>query len=294
QLGANVRSEMGNGCPPVLVEGRGLSGGTARVAGTTSSQYLSALLMAAPAARGPVELAVAGELVSQPYVEMTLRVMQSFGSPRARTRGLGSSVFRIEPSTYRGCDYRIEPDASAASYFFAAAAITGGRVTVEGLRRDSLQGDLSFVDVLERMGCGVERSGAAVTVTGGMLRGVDVDMNAISDTAQTLAAVAVFADGSTRIRGIAHVRHKETDRIAAVATELRRLGIRIDEHTDGLAIHPGEPQPADILTYDDHRMAMSFAVVGLRAPGIRIVDPACVSKTYPGFWNDLAKLCERS
>ncbi|HUG92543.1 MAG TPA: 3-phosphoshikimate 1-carboxyvinyltransferase [Planctomycetaceae bacterium] len=297
-LGAGAACEGGSDCPPVIVAADGLPGGTARVAGDLSSQFLSALLLAAPCARGPVELRVEGELVSQPYVEMTLGVMSRFGVDieRETTSSGVPSLFRIRPAVYRACDYAIEPDASAASYFFAAAAITGGEVTVEGLSRDSLQGDLAFVRVLEQMGCGVRYEPNAVTVTGGrhgrsgLLRGIDVDMNAISDTAQTLAAVAVFAEGPTRIRNIAHVRHKETDRIAAVASELRRLGIRADEHADGLTIHPGSVQPAVVETYDDHRMAMSFALVGLRVPGIRIADPGCTAKTYPRFWDDLAAL----
>jgi 3-phosphoshikimate 1-carboxyvinyltransferase len=291
-LGADVVGETEGECPPVRVAARGLTGGSAEVDGGISSQFLSALLMAAPAALGPVELRLTGELVSQPYVEMTLAVMHSFGVTVERDSASSSAplVFRTQPAAYQPADYAIEPDASAASYFFGAAAVTGGEVTVEGLSRDSLQGDLAFVDVLERMGCRIESRENAVTVAGGLLKGVDVDMNAISDTAQTLAAVAVFADGPTRIRNIAHVRHKETDRIAAVATELRRLGIQVEERADGLTIHPGPVRPSVIETYNDHRMAMSFALIGLRSPGIRITNPGCTAKTYPGFWDDLAKL----
>jgi len=177
-----------------------------------------------------------------------------------------------------------------AGNFLAAAAITGGSVTVEGLSRNSLQGDIAFADVLEQMGCRVDWGPGSVTVHGGALGGIDVDMNAISDTAQTLAAVAVFADGPTRIRNIAHVRHKETDRIAAVATELRRLGLPAEEHADGLTIHPGLPRPAVVQTYDDHRMAMSFAIAGLRTPGIVIENPECVAKTFPDFFEHLKAL----
>ncbi len=200
------------------------------------------------------------------------------------------------PQHYRGREFAIEPDASAASYFFAAAAIAGGKVTVEGLSRDSLQGDVRFVDVLEQMGCTVHWENSSITVEGGPLRGVDVDMNDISDTAQTLAAVAIFADGPTRIRNIAHVRHKETDRIQAVVTELKRLGIDAEEHDDGFAVRPRSAnwqdiRPTLIETYDDHRMAMSFSLVGLRVPGIQISDPACVGKTYPAFFEDLAAAC---
>lgn len=200
-------------------------------------------------------------------------------------------MFRIAaPQQYRGRSYAIEPDASAASYFFAAAAIAGGRVTVEGLSRNSLQGDVAFCDCLRAMGCGVSESAASITVTGGTLRGIDVDMNAISDTVQTLAAVALFADGPTMIRNVAHIRHKETDRIAALATELRKFGAAVEEHADGLTIAPGKLHGATIDTYDDHRMAMSMALVGLAVPGVVIRDPGCVAKTYPEFFADLEKL----
>jgi 3-phosphoshikimate 1-carboxyvinyltransferase len=286
-LGADVRCESGSGCPPVIVEADGLPGGRAAISGSISSQYLSALLMAAPAAQSPVELAIAGALVSRPYVEMTLRVMAAFG---VNVDAGTPERFRILPQTVGAADYEIEPDASAASYFFAAAAITGGTVTVEGLSRESLQGDLGFVDALARMGCRVEWGPRSVTVHGGPLLGIDIDMNAISDTAQTLAAVACFAGGPTRIRNVAHMRHKETDRIAAVATELRRLGVHVEEHADGVTIHPGPMSAAVIHTYDDHRMAMSFALVGLKVPGIRIADPGCVAKTYPRYFEDLARL----
>jgi 3-phosphoshikimate 1-carboxyvinyltransferase len=223
---------------------------------------------------------------------MTIRVMQAFG---VEVDSLTGGGYGVSPQRYRGLEFAIEPDASAASYFFAAAAITGGEVTVAGLSRGSLQGDVRFVDVLQKMGCEVRWGASSITVRGGRLRGVDVDMNDISDTAQTLAAVAVFADGPTRIRNIAHVRHKETDRIHAVVTELTRLGIDAEEHNDGLSIRPltdwSQIPPTSIETYDDHRMAMSFALIGLRAPGIRIGNPGCVTKTYPAYFDELAAAC---
>jgi 3-phosphoshikimate 1-carboxyvinyltransferase len=219
---------------------------------------------------------------------MTLAVMAAFG---VRVENRKFRRFDVRPGRYRGRDYAIEPDASAASYFFAAAAITGGTVTVEGLGTESLQGDLAFVDVLEHMGCSVVRSKGATTVKGGPLRGVDVDMNAISDTVMTQAVVALFASGVSRIRNVGHIRHKETDRITALATELRKLGARIDEQDDGLIIIPPDRiAPAAIATYDDHRMAMAFALAGLKAKGITILEPGCVAKTYPAFWDDLAGL----
>jgi 3-phosphoshikimate 1-carboxyvinyltransferase len=289
-LGCDVSCELGTDCPPVVVRADGLRGGRAEVAGDTSSQYLSALLLAAPYAREAVELGLSGELVSEPYVEMTRQLMAAFGVHIERTaRG-----YRIGRQRYRARTYDIEPDASAASYFFAAAAVTRGRVTVEGLTREALQGDVHFVDALERMGCTVSEGADSITVAGGRLRGIDVDMNAISDTAQTLAAVAVFAEGPTTIRHIAHVRHKETDRIAAVATELRRLGQEVDEFEDGLTIRPRPVRPAVVQTYDDHRMAMSFALVGLGADGVEIADPGCTAKTYPGSWGDLEGLRDGS
>ena len=291
QLGADATSERGTGCPPVVVQGKGLAGGTARVAGDISSQFLSGLLMAAPCARSPVELIVEGEIVSKPYVDMTLAVMGSFG---AVVEGENLQRFSIPaPQAYEGTDYSIEPDASAASYFFAAAAITGGKVTVEGLSRSSLQGDVAFCDCLERMGCEVHWEADRITVAGGQLRGIDVDMNAISDTVQTLAAVAVFAEGSTRVTGVGHIRHKETDRIGALATELRKLGAVVAEEDDGLLITPAALRPAEIDTYSDHRMAMSLTLVGLRQPGLVIRDPGCTGKTYPKFFSDLKKVTYR-
>ena len=286
-LGAHVRCETDSGCPPVLVKSQGLQGGIATVKGDISSQFLSALLIASPGAKQPVELHIEGELVSRPYVEMTLGVMAKFD---VAAEPVAPDIYRIVPQRYRGTEYMIEPDASAASYFFAAAAITGGEVTVEGLPEHALQGDVAFVEALAEMGCEVKCRSDAITVKGGPLRGINIDMNAISDTAQTLACVAVFADGPSRISRIGHIRHKETDRIAALATELRRLGLKVDDEHDALTVHPGPITPARIETYDDHRMAMSFALIGLKVPGIEIADPGCTAKTYPGFFEDLNKL----
>lgn len=287
-FGIDARSELGTDCPPVLLEATGLKGGTTTIKANVSSQFLSAILMAAPGAREAVEIRLAGELVSEPYVIMTLDVMAAFGVEADRST---PGMYRIRPQTYRARTYDIEPDASAASYFFAIAAVTGGTITVEGLSAKALQGDVAFVDALERMGCQMQRKSNALTVTGGPLHGIDIDMNAISDTAQTLACVAPFADGPTRIRNVKHMRFKETDRVAAVVTELRRLGLRADEHEDGMTIYPGPVKPATVATYDDHRMAMSFAVLGLRAPGVVIADPGCTAKTYPEFFEDLDRLC---
>lgn len=290
-LGASVDCEdPAGGCPPVIVRGQRLAGGAASVNGDISSQFLSSLLMVAPCAKNSVELSVAGELVSKPYVTMTLEMMKSFGIAATYPDDLSS--FKISSGGYRAIDYDIEPDASAASYFLAAAAITGGTVTVEGLSKTALQGDVLFASALEQMGCEVTWDDASVTVTGRELRGVDIDMNAISDTAQTLAVVATFASSPTTIRCVGHMRHKETDRIAAVVTELKRAGLRADEFDDGMTIYPGPAKPAAIQTYDDHRMAMSFALLGLKHKGIQILDPGCTSKTYPHFFEDLQTLCD--
>jgi 3-phosphoshikimate 1-carboxyvinyltransferase len=292
QLGARVISENDNDCPPIVVHANGLSGGAATIRGDISSQFLSGILMAAPCAGSSVELTIEGTLVSVPYVVMTQRVMESFGAELSVTDNY-QEISVDNSCRYRGCKYAIEPDASAASYFFAAAAITGGRVQVDGLSFDALQGDLAFVKCLKRMGAGVEAGdGGSLIVEGKSLTGIDVDMNAISDTVPTLAAVALFAEGSTNIRNVAHIRHKETDRIAAVATQLRKLGASVVERADGLTIKPGPLRPATIATYNDHRMAMSFAIAGLRIPGVKIENPRCVDKTYPGFFSDLANLTD--
>ena len=293
QLGADVRAERDHGCPPVVVHAAGLAGGRATVRGDISSQFLSGLLLAAPHARQGVELVVDGPLVSKPYVHMTLAVMQAFGAV-VDVDPTDLSRFRIPPGhPYQAREYAIEPDASAASYFWAAAAITGGQVTVQGLHRDALQGDVGFCDCLARMGCGVEETEAGLCVTGAALRGIEVDMNAISDTVQTLAAVALYAHGPTTITGVGHIRHKETDRIGDLARELRKLGGQVEELPDGLRITPGPLRPARIETYQDHRMAMSLALVGLRTPGVTILDPGCTAKTYPHFFQDLGRLCPR-
>ncbi len=288
-LGADARSDLGTGCPPVTVHASGLDGGYAFVRGDVSSQFLSGLLMALPYSRDSTSVEVEGVLVSKPYVDMTMSVMEAFG---VQINNRKDRRFDVRPARYTGRTYPIEPDASAASYFFAAAALTGSTVTVEGLGTDSIQGDLAFVDLLEHMGCAVTRTSTETTVTGGPLRGIDVDMNAISDTVMTLAVVALFADGLTRVRNVGHVRHKETDRIAALAAELRKFGAIVEEQRDGLILFPPArvATPAPIATYDDHRMAMSFALAGLKVPGVTILDPACVAKTYPGFWDDLARL----
>lgn len=289
-LGVRATSETGNGCPPVVIEANGTwPGGVVSVRSSVSSQFLSGLLLAAPFAGVEVEIRPKGELVSEPYVEMTAQMLRSWMCDVERTE-LGYRVRPIRGVVGGPDKYHIEPDASAASYFFAAAAIGSGSVTVRGMKRDMLQGDVKFVECLQQMGCEVEYGTDGITVHGHPLRGIDTDMNAISDTVMTLAAVACFADGPTTIRNVAHIRHKETDRIAAVATELRKLGAEVEEFLDGLHITPRPLKGCLVDTYNDHRMAMSLALIGLKVPGVIVKNPGCVAKTYPGFWQDFEKL----
>jgi 3-phosphoshikimate 1-carboxyvinyltransferase len=287
-LGARAVSVGGNGCPPIRVESSGLEGGTARMPGGVSSQYFSALLLVGPCTRRGVILEVEGDLVSKPYIEVTAQAMNAFGATMRRE---GFHRFEVDPGRYSGTAYDVEPDASAASYFFAAAAVTGGTVVVPGLGTGSLQGDVGFVRLLERMGCTVRQTETETEVTGPKkLAGIDADMANLSDTAQTLAAIAPFANSPTRVTGIGFIRRKETDRVGAVVKELVRMGVDAREESDGFVVYPGMPKPADIETYDDHRMAMSFAITGLMAPGIRIKQPACVSKTFPDYFDVLGRL----
>jgi 3-phosphoshikimate 1-carboxyvinyltransferase len=287
-LGARASSIQNTGCPPIRVEASGLRGGNVKMRGDLTSQVFSALLMSAPYFENGITLEVEGELVSKPYLEVTAQTMRAFG---VELEIDNFERFVVKPGEYSATNYAVEPDASAASYFFAAAAITGGRVIVPGLGSNSLQGDLNFVRVLEQMGCTVNQTDMQTELIGtSNLRGVEIDMSQISDTAQTLAAVAPFASSPTRITGIGFIRRKETDRVGAVVRELQRLGINAIEEPDGMIIHPGAPKPARIETYDDHRMAMSFAVLGLRAKGITILEPGCVSKTFPKFFEALERL----
>ena len=288
QIGVSARSQFDNGHLPVIVEASGLEGGRTRLDVSKSSQFLTALLLVAPYAKNDVEIEVVGDR-EMPYVDITLSVMEAFG---VQVVSEDYRYFRIEGGQrYQPRIYNIEPDASNASYFFAAAAITGGRVTVQHLHLDSIQGDVQFVRILEQMGCQVTISDGGMTVTGPrQLKGIDVDMRTISDTALTLAAIAPFADSKVTIRNIEHTRWQETDRIHAMVTELRKLGVPVVEHQDGLEISPAPVIPASIDTYEDHRIAMAFSLVGLKTDGIRINDPECVSKTFPNYFQVLQQL----
>ncbi|MDR3233724.1 MAG: 3-phosphoshikimate 1-carboxyvinyltransferase [Planctomycetaceae bacterium] len=308
-LGTNIEYENAEGFPPLHIHPaipapqmqRTDGTLTTTVSGSVSSQFLTALLLASPLAarRSDIEIRLTGELVSKPYIEMTLRMMQSFGATYENTAfdgGFDSFTFRRGVPYQSPGIYAVEPDASAASYFFAAAAVCGGSVTVPGLSRNSLQGDVAFADCLAQMNCDVRWNNDSITVSRPVdrpLRGICVDMNSISDTAQTLAVAALFAEGTTEITNIEHVRFKETDRIAALAAELRRFGAIVEERRDGLKITPPSAAPPEwvtVQTYDDHRMAMSFAVAGLKIPGVQIADPECTQKTFPNFFAELAAL----
>jgi 3-phosphoshikimate 1-carboxyvinyltransferase len=296
RLGAEARSDAGTGCPPISIRANGWTGGEVSVKAGVSSQYLSGLMLAAPFAGHPTHVRIEGPVVSEPYIEMTYRMLREAWYVRIERTADGFAIEPLNASTPFNPMYRVEPDASSASYLFGVAAILGSRVVLGWHASTSTQGDLQFAEVLKCMGC---QAGWCIDgfVVGRNadepLRGVDVDMNAISDTVMTLGAVACFAEGPTRIRNVAHIRHKETDRIAALATELRRLGAEVEEFADGLQITPRALHGATVQTYNDHRMAMSLALVGLKVPGVVIDNPGCVAKTYPGFWQDLDRLLGR-
>ena len=286
-LGANVTSA--GGYPPVTITPAPLHGGEVVVDGTASSQFVSALLMLAPMLDAPTTIRLAGgEVVSRPYLISTLEVMEAFGA-EVEDRG---DAFEVSPTGYRKTHYDIEADASAAAYPLVAAAITGGVVSIEGIPASSTQPDLALVGVLEQMGCTVERGAARIVLSGPGpgLRGVDVDMNLAPDAVLALSVACLFADGPSRIRNVGNLRIKETDRLLALETEIRRLGAGARVEGDDLLITPGPLRGAAIETYDDHRMAMSFALAGLRIPGVEIVDPGCVAKTWPGFFEVLEQM----
>jgi 3-phosphoshikimate 1-carboxyvinyltransferase len=295
-LGARITHPAGEGFPPVEIHADGLPGGITRYGDALSSQYLSAVLHVCPLARHEVKVDLEGQLTSWPYVTMTMKLMDHFGVTPELFRDKVTSLPRqiiIPRERYRACTYHVEPDASNATYFLALAALhEGSRLTLRGLARTSLQGDVGFAEVLGRMGAGVTHTRDSITIAGRRgLEGIDIDLADMPDTAQTLAVVALFAEGPTTIRGLQTLRVKETDRIAALAAELTKLGAEVEVENDALTVFPPEKfKAADIATYDDHRMAMSFALAGTRVSGIRIENPQCVNKTYPGFFADLGRL----
>lgn len=285
-LGTRTRHEPTAG--EYAVEGGTLEGGTVRLQADKSSQFLSSLLMVGAYAKRGLRME-SGELVSEPYVEMTMRVMEDFGVKVDRP---DRNTFIIETGQrYTPVEYVVEPDASSASYFFAVAALLGGSVTVQGLGAVSMQGDREFAGILQRMGCEVRRGGNDLEVSRhGPLRAIDVDMNTMPDLVPTLAVVALFAEGPSSIRNVGHLRYKESDRLESLATELRKVGANIHRTDAGLTVEPAKLNGGQLDTYDDHRLAMSFALIGLRVPGVSIENPECVRKSFPGFWSEFEKL----
>ena len=289
QLG--VRSESNNGFPPIKMYGSSFNGGNIKLKGDISSQYLSSILMCAPYAKNNVTINIVGNLASKPYVDITLDVMKNFGIV---VKNLNYKKFIIKNSKkYKAKNYKIEGDASSASYFFAAAAIAKGKIMVKNINPNSKQGDIKFVDMLKKMGCGVKKGKGFIQVEGHKLKGIDADMNGMPDVVPTLAVTSLFADSTTTIRNVPNLRFKETDRLKALSFELRKIGADVEEMQDGLKIKRKRLQKAIIETYDDHRMAMSFAIAGLAINGIRIKNPACVNKSFPDFWNKFKELYKK-
>lgn len=291
--GVNIESIRNNGCPPLLIEAHGLTGGKTVLPEGKSSQYLSSLLLVGPYAGQQAKLEVEGEILSLPYVIMTLSVMEAFGIRVEANEALNS--FIIPQGIYHAREYAIEGDASNASYFYAAAAVTGGEVTVPNVPVPSLQGDATFVALLARMGCQINKTGDGLTVSGpDELRGITIDMGDMPDVVPTLAVVASQARGRTTIKNIAHLRIKECDRLHVMAVELAKMGARVQELDDTLIIEGKEAGPpmhgAEIETYNDHRIAMSFAVAGLAVPGVKVLGEECVAKSFPDFWERFALL----
>jgi 3-phosphoshikimate 1-carboxyvinyltransferase len=282
RLGIAARSLEENGCPPVEIPGDQAAGGEVAIDCSVSSQYLSALLLMAPCTPGGMTITVSHGPVSKPYVDMTVDILARFGIRVARD---GYIRFDVPGGqTYRAGDYAVAPDASQAGYFWGAAAITGGSVTVEGVTTDSSQGDVGLAQVFERMGCRVDADPQGITVTGGKLRAVTVDMADMPDMVPTLAVVAAFAEGTTVIDNVSHLKAKESDRLASTCAELKKMGVDAIAEDNRLRVTGGRPHGATIDTYDDHRIAMSFAMAGLAVPGVKIKNPACVEKSFPTFW----------
>ncbi|WP_392676614.1 3-phosphoshikimate 1-carboxyvinyltransferase [Streptomyces sp. LN785] len=287
-LGVAAEAVRGNGSPPIKVTGPSFRGGSTRISGAVSSQFTSSLLINATRAEQDTEVVIIDDLVSKPYVEMTIAALAEMGVTVKRE---GYTRFTVAAGQkLRGGSVTVEPDASGMSYFLAAAAVLGGTVTIPGIGKDSKQGDVGLVEALVRMGCTAEVTDTSITLSGGDLRGIDIDMEAMPDVVPTLAVVAAFAQGTTHISNIASLRIKECDRIAAVTTELRKMGITVEEHPDAMTITGGSPKGAVIDTYDDHRIAMCFAIAGLRTEGVVIQDPGCVAKSFPTFWKTLDSL----
>ncbi len=288
QMGVRAVSANGNGCPPIDIAGGEVPGGEVQLAGDKSSQYLTSILLSAPYFKNDTCIHIQGDLTSKSYADITLDIMKTFG---VSVINESYQRFKVKAGDrYNAQTYQVESDWSSASYFLAAAAVTGGEVTLNDINPHSVQGDAQFTSVLEKMGCRVEKKSNTLQIKGNPLKGITINMNNMPDAVQTLAVTALFAEGETVIQGIGNLRIKETDRILALANELTRLGAEVETGEDYLVIRPGDYRGAKIETYDDHRMAMSFAVVGLKIPGIRIKNPTCVEKSFPDFFQRFANL----
>jgi 3-phosphoshikimate 1-carboxyvinyltransferase len=291
QIGIHAVSLNNDGCPPVEVRGGGVRGGKVELKCNISSQYLSAMMLIAPCTREGLDITATHSVVSKPYVDMTIDIMTRLGVEVIRDAYTRFQVAGGQP--YAAGSYTVEPDCSQAGYFWAAAAVTGASIKVHGITKATRQGDVGFVDVLEKMGCRADHEADGITITGGNLSGVEVDMSNMPDMVPTLGVVAAFAEGTTVIKNVAHLKEKESDRLGSVAAELGRIGIDAKALDSGLVIKGGRPRGSQIETYDDHRIAMSFAVAGLRAPGIFIKNPSCVQKSFPNFWDVFGRLYEK-
>ena len=286
QMGVKAVSANGNGCPPIDIEGGEVPGGEVQLAGDKSSQYLTSILLSAPYFKNDTCIHIQGDLTSKSYADITLDIMKTFG---VHVDNESYQRFKVKAGDrYKAQTYRVESDWSSASYFLAAGAVTGGEVTLTDINPHSVQGDAQFTSVLEKMGCLVEKKSHSLHIKGNPLRGISINMNNMPDAVQTLAVTALFAEGETVIQGIGNLRIKETDRISALANELSRLGAKVETGEDFLIIRPGDYKGAEIETYNDHRMAMSFAVAGLKIPGTRIKNPECVEKSFPDFFKRFA------
>ena len=289
-LGVDARSKDERGYPPVFVHGNGLRGGRVTLTDIDSSQYVSSLLICAPFAENDTVIELLGHIPSLPYIGMTIEVMKEFGVEVIRETPNRYSVKSAQ--RYEGKRYRIEGDVSSASYFFLAAALVKGRVRVQNINPQTLQGDIKLLPIMERLGCTVTRGGHWVEVMGGDLTPGEyiIDLGDMPDMVPTLSVLAAIRPGRTVIKKVSYLRTKESNRLEALVAELRKTGVKAEERDDGLVIDGDRPHGAEIETYNDHRIAMSFAILGLRTPGIKIKDKDCVNKSFPGFWEELKKL----
>ena len=288
-MGVHAVSRNNNGCPPIdIAGGEASKGGEVELAGEKSSQYLTSILLSAPYFKKDTCINIKGDLTSKSYADITLDIMKTFG---VQVENEKYQHFKVKAGDrYKAQTYQVESDWSSASYFLAAAAVTGGEVTLDNMNTQSVQGDAQFTSILEKMGCQIEKKTNSIHIKGKPLHGITINMNNMPDAVQTLAVTALFAKGETVIKGIGNLRIKETDRIAALTKELTRLGAEVKAGEDYLIVKPGDYTGGEIETYNDHRMAMSFAVAGLKIPGILIKNPNCVEKSFPDFFRRFENL----